>query len=117
VRELGDVIPVPAEVRPDPAADFTIHSGTAIRTTAAAIGELLAGALRSVTGYAVPVSRTAGAIVLLLDERVEHERVEHERVEHERVELDGGLEAYDLDIAGDLVTVRATTEAGLFAAV
>jgi hexosaminidase len=125
-------------VQPDPAADFTIHSGTAIRTTAAAIGELLAGALRSVTGYAVPVSRTAGAIVLLLDERAEDERAKDERAEDERTEderaedepaeldaraederaeLDGGPEAYDLDITSDLVTVRATTEAGLFAAV
>jgi hexosaminidase len=101
VRELGDVVPVPAEVRPVPGANFTIHSGTAIRTTATATGELLAEAVRSATGYAVPVSRTAGAIALLLDE----------------TGLEGGDEAYDLEITTDLITVRANTEAGLFAAV
>jgi hexosaminidase len=99
VRELGDLIPLPAEVRPDPAASFTIHSGTAIRTAATSAGSLLAEVLRSATGYPVPVSRTAGAVALLLDD------------------VDGGPEAYTVDIASDLVTVRANTEAGLFAAV
>ncbi len=99
VRELGDVIPVPAQVRPDRAANFTVHSGTAIRTAAAPIGAALAVILRSATGYAVPVSETAGAIVL------------------ELAEVDGGDEAYELDIAPDGVTVRANAAAGLFAAV
>ena len=99
VRELGDVIPVPAQVRPDRAADFTIHSGTAIRTAAAPVGAALAEILRSATGYAVPVSETAGSIVLDL------------------AELEGGDEAYELDIAPDGVTVLANTPAGLFAAV
>ena len=58
-RGLGDVIPVPADVRPDPAADFTIGAGTAIRTApgsaaAARIGEHLAALLRPATGYALP---------------------------------------------------------------
>ena len=100
VRELGDVIPVPAQVRPDRAADFTIHSGTAIRTarrrqSARALAEIL----RSATGYAVPVSETDGSIVL------------------ELAEVEGGDEAYELDIAPDGVTVRADAPAGLFAAV
>ena len=99
MRELGDVIPVPADVRPDPAAAFTIHSGTAVRTAHREIGEHLAEAFRSATGYPVPVSSTAGAIVLDLGE------------------VDGGDEAYQLTIASDLVTVRANAPAGLFAAV
>ena len=103
---LGDVIPVPAEVRPDPAASFTIHSGTAIRTDprAAAVAEHLAVALRSATGYAVPVSRTAGSIVLTLtgDGADEDELAD---------------ENYELEVATDLVTVRAVAPAGLFAAV
>ena len=100
VRELGDVIPVPAQVRPDPATAFTIHSGTAIRTEVTPVGEILAGVLRSATGYAVPVSATAGAIVL------------------ELAEIGGSSdEAYELDITTDLVAVRANTPAGLFAAV
>lgn len=99
MRELGDVIPVPAQVHPDRAANFTIHSGTAIRTAAAPIGAALAEILRSATGYAVPVSETAGSIVL------------------EPAEVEGGDEAYELDIAPDGVTVRANAPAGFFAAV
>ena len=52
----------------------------------------------------MPVSRTAGSIVLLIDE-------------NGGGGIDGGDEAYDLDIAADRVTVRANTPAGLFAAV
>ncbi|MCA2216844.1 beta-N-acetylhexosaminidase [Jidongwangia harbinensis] len=99
MRELGDVIPVPAEVRPDPAATFTIHSGTAICTPTESVGLLLAEVLRSATGHPVPVSPTAGAIVLQLED------------------VDGGPEAYVVDVARDLLTVRANTEAGLFSAV
>jgi hexosaminidase len=99
-RQLGDVIPAPARVRPDPAGDFTIHSGTAIRTVAgsAPVAEQLAVAIRTVTGYAVPVSETAGSIVLTL-------------------EGDGPDESYEVDVAADSVAVRARTNAGLFAAV
>jgi hexosaminidase len=97
---LGDVIPMPADVRPDPAADFTIHSGTGIRTDAAtlAIGDQLAARLRAATGYAIPVSGTAGAIVL-------------------EVTGDGPDEGYDLQINPSDITVRAGAPAGLFAAV
>ena len=98
MRELGDVIPVPADVRPDSAAAFTIRSGTAIRSVHRAVGEHLAGVLRSATGYAVPVSTTSGAVVLELGE------------------VDGGDEAYDLTVAANGVTVRANAPAGLFAA-
>jgi hexosaminidase len=104
-RGLGDVIPVPAGVRPDPAADFTIGEGTAIRTTpgsaaAARIGEHLAAQLRPATGYALPVG-DAGEIALLLDGSGD-------------VEDD---ESYRLEIGTAGVTVRAVTPAGLFAAV
>jgi hexosaminidase len=100
---LGDVIPVPAQVRPVPAVTFTVHSGTAIRALngTTAIAEQLAAALRSATGYAVPVSETAGSITLLLD----------------GVDVDLGDEGYRLEIAADLITVRANAPAGLFAAV
>ena len=99
VRELIDVIPVPVRVRPDAAAAFTIRSGTAIRAADAAVGEFLAGVLREATGYPVPVRETAGEIVLRL------------------TDIDGGDEAYELDVTGDGVQVRASTPAGLFAAV
>jgi hexosaminidase len=86
-------------VRPEPAAAFTIRSGTAIRTADVPVGEVLAGVLRAATGHAVPVSVTAGEIVLRL------------------TDIDGGDEAYELDVTGDGVQVRANTPAGLFAAV
>jgi hexosaminidase len=97
--ELGDVIPVPAQVWPNPAADFTVHSGTAVRTTAATavIGEELAAALRAATGYAVPVSETAGSIAF--------------------TNGTGPAESYTLDIAPTDVTITAGDPAGAFAAV
>jgi hexosaminidase len=102
-NRLDDVIPVPAQVRPVPAVTFTIASGTAIRALAgtAAVAEHLAVVLRSATGYAVPVNATAGAITLSLD----------------GADPELGDEGYDLDIAADLVSVRANAPAGLFAAV
>jgi hexosaminidase len=102
-NRLGDVIPAPAQVRPVPAADFTIHSGTAIHALAATreIADQLAAVLRAATGYPVPVSETVGAISLLLD----------------GAEPDLGAEGYRLDIAADLITVIANAPAGLFAAV
>jgi len=100
-NRLGDVIPVPAQVRPVPAADFTIHSGTAIRAAAGtgAVGEQLAEVFRAATGFAVPVRETAGSVVLQLED------------------AGHGDEGYRLDITPDLVTVCAGTPAGLFAAV
>jgi hexosaminidase len=98
---LGDVIPVPAQVRPLPAADFTVHSGTAVRVTSdtGAIGDRLADVLRSATGHAVPVVETTGEIVLTLED-------------------DGhGDEGYRVEIGPDAVTIAAGTPAGLFAAV
>ncbi len=97
--ELGDVIPAPAEVWPDPGADFTVHSGTAVRTTAAtaAIGEELAAVLRAATGYAIPVSETAGSIAFASG--------------------NGPAESYTLDIAPTDVTITAGDPAGAFAAV
>jgi hexosaminidase len=97
--ELGDVIPAPAEVWPDPAADFTVHSGTAVRTTAAtaAMGAELAATIRALTGYAIPVSETAGSITF--------------------VPGSGAAESYTLDIGPTSVTIAASDPAGAFAAV
>jgi len=102
-NRLGDVIPVPAQVRPVPAVEFIIGSGTAIRalTGSEAVAESLAAVLRAATGYAVPISADAGAITLRLDS----------------TDAELGDEGYRLDIAADQVTVRAAAPAGLFAAV
>jgi len=104
---LGDVIPVPAQVRPAEAEAFTIDEGTAIRTApgsaeARRVGEFLAALLRPATGYALPVSERSGTIALLLDEDLSESL---------------GDEGYQLDIAATGVVVRAAAAAGLFAAV
>ncbi|WP_433725641.1 family 20 glycosylhydrolase [Actinoplanes sp. CA-051413] len=113
-RGLGDVIPAPAEVRPDPAADFTIGEGTAIRTApgsteARRIGEYLAALLRPATGYALPVGEDSGEIALLLDPTPD-------------LDADGDFdgapdESYRLEVTASGVTVWAAAAAGLFAAV
>jgi hexosaminidase len=97
--ELGDVIPVPVEVWPDPAGDFTVDSGTAVRVTAAtaAAGTELAATIRAATGYAIPTSETAGSIAFALEE--------------------GPAESYTLSIAATAVTIAASDPAGAFAAV
>ncbi|MEU7906711.1 beta-N-acetylhexosaminidase [Actinoplanes sp. NPDC049118] len=104
-RGLGDVIPAPADVRPDPAAAFTIDAGTAIRTApgsveARRVGEHLAALLRPATGFALPVGEGSGAIALLLDG-------------------DDALgdEGYHLEVSTAGATVHAVAPAGLFAAV
>ena len=99
VRHLGDVIPIPAVVRPAAAETFTIDSGTAISTADHSLGSLLAEILRSATGHAVPIGEAGGSVVLQL------------------TGVDGGDEAYRLEITHDAVNVRANTSAGLFAAV
>jgi hexosaminidase len=99
VLELGDVIPLPAEVRPDRAVSFTIDSGTAIRTADAQVGSFLADVLRSATGHPVPIGESTGSITLDL------------------ADVRGGDEAYELEVTTDALRVRATTPAGLFAAV
>ena len=56
-RELGDVIPAPGEVRPDPAARFTIDAGTAISAAPGTeqVAAYLADVLRPATGFELPV--------------------------------------------------------------
>jgi hexosaminidase len=95
IRDLGDVIPVPAHVRPVPAAAFTIGEGTAVCAGPGA--EQLAVVLRAATGHPLPVRPDDGQIRLSLDEDGDH-----------------GEEGYTLTVAADGVSVRAGTPAGLF---
>ncbi|MFI7598922.1 beta-N-acetylhexosaminidase [Actinoplanes sp. NPDC049681] len=96
-RELGDVIPAPAEVRPDPAAHFTIGDGTAISAAPGTeqVAAYLAGVLRPATGFGLPVSDGPAAIVLRLDGAL-------------------GDEEYRLEITGAGVTLTGGAPAGLF---
>jgi hexosaminidase len=107
-RQLGDVIPAPVEVRPDARGSFRLTGATTIRfdydsAEARAVGELLAGALRPATGFALPVrparSGPEPAAVSLLLSGAE-----------ERL----GAEGYRLDVTRTGVTIRARTGAGLF---
>ncbi|MFG2059523.1 beta-N-acetylhexosaminidase [Micromonospora sp. NPDC048930] len=60
---LGDVVPAPEHVAPDPATDFTLPEDAAIRVSAAGrdVAEQLAEWLRPATGYPLPVTDTADA--------------------------------------------------------
>src|SRR4051812_4377149 len=99
LRRLGDVIPLPVSVRPDPAANFHVSPTVSVSADPAAadLAEQLAALLRQATGHPVPVTGAGGSIQILL----------------------GGYdkkEAYRIDIAADGVTVRAGSNEGLFAA-
>jgi hexosaminidase len=100
MRQLDDVIPLPASVRPDPSADFTIGPDTAVSATAvtADIAGQLAELLREATGRPIPVV-DGGSIQVLLEGSDENK----------------SPESYRLDVTADGVTLRAPSEAGLFA--
>jgi hexosaminidase len=102
MRRLGDVIPLPASVRPDEAATFTVTADTAVHADPAASGvaELLAGLLREASGHPIPLSAN-GSIKLLLDGGTGAD--------------DGkSPEGYALVIEADGVTLRAPSAQGLF---
>jgi len=103
---LGDVIPLPASVRPDPAANFTVTAATAVSAAPAAAGvaEQLAMLLRDATGHPVPL-RDGGAIQIVLEE-------------YDKTEPPAkSAESYRLDIAAAGLTLRAPAAPGLFAGV
>jgi hexosaminidase len=68
LRQLGDVIPLPASVRPDPAAAFTIGPGTAVSAVPDAedVARQLAMLLSNATGHPVSVA-DGGSIRILLE--------------------------------------------------
>nr|WP_221381214.1 beta-N-acetylhexosaminidase [Actinoplanes polyasparticus] len=101
MKHLGDVIPLPASVRPDPAADFRVPADVSVSGTAAAtaVADELAELLREVTGFPVPRA-AGGAIRLEVDDVPDEAR---------------SPESYRLAITADGVTLGAPTEQGLFA--
>ncbi|GGL02283.1 family 20 glycosylhydrolase [Mangrovihabitans endophyticus] len=104
--QLGDVIPVPAQVHPDPDADFTVTADTSLairglRDPVEGIARRLVQALAERTGVR-PRLAEDGDLALCLDE------------------TDAGLlrlgdEGYELVIAQHGVTLRAAAPAGLSA--
>ncbi|WP_373293564.1 beta-N-acetylhexosaminidase [Micromonospora fulviviridis] len=70
---LGDVVPAPERVLPDPAADFTLTADAVIRVSPAGrdVSEQLAEWLRPATGFPLPVTdapEADGPLVLTLSE-------------------------------------------------
>ncbi|SCL67969.1 hexosaminidase [Micromonospora citrea] len=103
---LGDVVPAPELVAPDPAADFVLTAESVVQVSgddaARNVGEQLAALLRPATGYPLPVAdaarpEPAGGIALELVDAG-----------------DLGAEGYRLDVTPDGVRLRAATPAGLF---
>jgi hexosaminidase len=95
-KQLGDVIPVPASVRPLPAVSFKIIDGTGVRTVpeASGVAAHLAAELAKLTGLAIPVGPD-GAISLELDPSL-------------------ATEAYTLAVDAGSVTLRGGSAQGLF---
>ncbi|WP_028569134.1 beta-N-acetylhexosaminidase [Salinispora tropica] len=102
---LGDVVPAPEQVRPDPRADFTLSADTTVRVSpepdARAVAERLADLLRPATGYRLPITEAqhpelADDIALVLVQQP-----------------DLGPEGYRLDVTPTGVRISAATAAGL----
>ncbi|MBB2948022.1 hexosaminidase [Actinoplanes lutulentus] len=95
-KQLGDVIPHPASVRPVPAASFTIIPGTVLDCApeAAGVAEHLAGALEKVVGGPIPIGPN-GAIRLSVDPSLD-------------------FEGYTLEITDAGVDLRGGSPQGLF---
>nr|WP_238161663.1 beta-N-acetylhexosaminidase [Micromonospora endolithica] len=112
---LGDVVPAPAHVTPDPTADFTLPPDAAIRVGAdpgaRAVAAQLAALLRAPTGYPLPVAAAtgpapAGPLTLTLSGTPDTAAPATDDAL--------GAEGYRLDITGDGVRITAGTPAGLF---
>ncbi|MFV0129774.1 beta-N-acetylhexosaminidase [Streptomyces sp. HMX112] len=104
VRPLGEVVPVPASVRPS-GAPYTITARTRIHVDHGApevrrIGAYLASLLRPATGYALPVTDDGGKGGIRL------------RLSHREKAL--GPEGYRLRSGRLGVTITARAPAGLF---
>ncbi|MFG2081782.1 beta-N-acetylhexosaminidase [Micromonospora tulbaghiae] len=117
---LGDVVPAPEQVLPDPAGHFTLSADAVLQVSAAGrdVAEQLAGWLRPATGFPLPVADTAegGPLTLTLspaDAAVPSGAVATAAsgpVDHARL----GDEGYRLDVTAGGVRITAVTPAGLF---
>lgn len=106
-RTVTDIVPVPMQATPDPAANFTLRADNVIRAEyqAAEVAEYLGGLLRPATGFPLPVVErydlSKPGITLQLGDA------------GPRV----GEEGYLLTVARDEITLQANTTDGLFAGV
>ncbi|MFJ6951015.1 beta-N-acetylhexosaminidase [Micromonospora aurantiaca (nom. illeg.)] len=108
---LGDVVPAPEHVRPDPAGDFTLSADAVLRVSPAGrdVAEQLAGWLRPATGFPLPVADTGedGPLTLTLSAAVPARPGEPDDARL-------GDEGYRLDVTTGGVRITAATPAGLF---
>nr|WP_307849194.1 beta-N-acetylhexosaminidase [Micromonospora sp. U56] len=125
---LGDVVPAPEQVRPDPTADFTLPADAAVRVSpdpdARDVAEQLAELLRPATGYPLPVvleaTATGGPLVLTLAAATPPAGVPRPRTAAEDAPSAGacaeelGAEGYRLDVTPTGVRISADTATGLF---
>ncbi|MGI5237452.1 beta-N-acetylhexosaminidase [Dactylosporangium sp. CA-139066] len=92
------VVPVPAEVHPEPGVSFQLRPDAAIRSDSASAGAYLAERLRPPTGYPLP----------LVDAPPAH------GIELLRAGAGVHPEEYSLWVDAERVTIRSGTDAGLF---
>ncbi|MFI1194323.1 beta-N-acetylhexosaminidase [Micromonospora sp. NPDC020750] len=126
---LGDVVPAPERVEPDPAADFTLPADAVVRVdpdpAARDVAEQLAALLRPATGYPVPVTDTVadppGCLTLTLSGAGPYATGPTDPPDTARPDTAGpvgaealGAEGYRLDVRSDGVRLTAATPAGLF---
>ncbi|WP_327652226.1 beta-N-acetylhexosaminidase [Micromonospora aurantiaca] len=108
---LGDVVPAPEHVRPDPAGDFTLSADAVLRVSPAGrdVAEQLAGWLRPATGFPLPVADTGedGPLTLTLSAAAPARPGEPDDARL-------GDEGYRLDVTTGGVRITAATPAGLF---
>ncbi|PTA47083.1 beta-N-acetylhexosaminidase [Micromonospora sp. RP3T] len=115
---LHDVVPAPAQARPDPAGDFTLPPDAAIRVSAAGrhVAEQLAGWLRPATGFPLPVTDHTGPdrhapLTLTLSPATPTAGTDGDDPDRDPAL---GDEGYRLDVTAAGVRITANTPAGLF---
>ncbi|MEV0003133.1 beta-N-acetylhexosaminidase [Micromonospora sp. NPDC050980] len=120
---LGDVVPAPEQVFPDPVADFTLTPDAAIRVDPAGrdAAEQLAGWLRPATGFPLPVADTTdpaeGRLTLTLsaaDAALGAPGGDGPDTGGAAGDVALGDEGYRLDVTAAGIRITAATRAGLF---
>ena len=145
MRQLDDVIPLPASLRPDPAANFPLTADVSVSAAPelADIAGQLAELLRRATGFPIPLrqqDRQGGGSIRILLDRSDKNRSDSNGSDSNGSDSNDGNGSdgndsngpdgnasegnasdkngsYRLDITAEGVTLRAASEEGLFAGV
>ena len=117
---IHDVVPVPASVEPADGVTFTLTDKSEIRTIAGSasaatevggIAEYLAGLLRPVTSYLLPIHPSAAGTTAA---PAEGGTGGHIALALTGAEKDLGAEGYVLEVTAGAISLRANAAAGLF---